>query len=177
MLKAHTHIPDGVVYVLTANGPQQQRMSDILRHGPTVFFALPGAFTSVCSTKQVPEYAGKADVFRDWGIKQMLCLSVNDPYVMNAWAGGLGVLPQTITFLSDPEGTFTKSIGMHQHLDGLGTRSLRYSALLDRDGYIGILNVDEAGGKTYKVSGPNHMLEQFAKLLTAAQSRSTAAAA
>ena len=152
-------LPDGTVYVLKPSGPEAVSMREVLRRGPTVLFALPGAYTSVCSTKQVPEYATKAETFRNLGIRQILCLSVNDPYVMNAWAGGLGVLPQVITFLSDPDAVYTKAIGMDQHLEGLGVRSLRYSALIDRDGFIGILNVDERGGKTYKVSGPDNMLK------------------
>ena len=165
MLKKGEPLPDGTVYVLGRSGPEAKHIKDILGGKPTVLFALPGAFTSVCSTKQVPEYAAKADVFKEWGVEQVLCLSANDPHVMHAWAGGLGVLPQVITFLGDPDAVYTKSIGMDQYLEGVGVRSLRYSALLDRDSRIAILNVDEPGGKTYKVSGPDNMLSQFNKHL------------
>ena len=91
------------------------------------------------------------------GIDHLFCLSVNDPYVMTAWAGGLVVLPDVVTFLSDPDGSFTKQMGLNQEVEGLGLRSRRFSALIS-DRRVYVLNVDEPGGKTYKVSGPDFML-------------------
>jgi glutaredoxin/glutathione-dependent peroxiredoxin len=161
MVRVGDKMPDGKLFVLGPEGPKEVEARSLFCNGVSLLFALPGAFTSVCSQKQVPEYMAKLQTFRQWGIKNVYCLSVNDPFVMNAWAGTLGVVPSTVTFLSDPECKYTRRLGMDQYLDGLGTRSLRYSALIDSDCYIALLNVDEPGGKTYKVSGPDYMLKRL----------------
>ena len=157
MISIGDKLPSSHLFVMGETQPQKVSTDFLFGEKTCVLFGLPGAFTSVCSSKQVPEYVARKDDFARFGINQIFCLSVNDPYVMTAWAGALVVQPETINFLSDPDAFFTKQIGMQQVIEGLGLRSRRFSALL-HDGEVCILNVDEPGGKSYKVSGPDNML-------------------
>ncbi|KAJ3038112.1 hypothetical protein HDV00_000995 [Rhizophlyctis rosea] len=141
------------------DGPRKVSTEELFQ-GTFVLFGLPGAFTSVCSTKQVPEYVANRKELAMFGASRIFCLSVNDPYVMTAWAGSLVVVPEVITFLADPEASYVKKLGLSQELDSLGTRSRRFSAFVD-DGEVLLLNIDEPGGKTYKLSGPDNILRQL----------------
>jgi glutaredoxin/glutathione-dependent peroxiredoxin len=158
-VKSGDTLPAGRFYLMGEKGPVEVASRDIFK-GTFVLFGLPGAFTSVCSSKQVPEYVAKRDELSAFGVSRIFCLSVNDPYVMMAWAGALAVVPAVITFLADPDASFVKMLGLTQDLPELGTRSRRFSAFVD-NGEVLILNVDEPGGKTYKVSGPDNMLRQL----------------
>ena len=121
-------------------------------------FAVPGAFTPTCSAKHVPSYLENADALKAAGVDEIWCLSVNDPFVMGAWArdqksGG------TIRMLADGDAAFAKATGLTLDLNGkgLGLRSNRYSMLV-KDGKVATLNV-EASGK-YEVSDGATLLAQ-----------------
>ncbi len=123
-----------------------------------VIFAVPGAFTPTCSAKHVPSYLENADALKAAGVDEIWCLSVNDPFVMGAWArdqksGG------TIRMLADGDAAFAKATGLTLDLNGkgLGLRSNRYSMLV-KDGKVATLNV-EAPGK-YEVSDGATLLAQ-----------------
>jgi peroxiredoxin/glutaredoxin len=107
-----------------------------------ILFALPGAFTPTCSTAHVPGYVARLNDFRDTGIDDVICLAVNDPYVMNAWQRSERA--QGIRFVADPEATFTCAMGMSVSYTekGLGLRSRRYSMLID-DGTIESIFIEE----------------------------------
>ena len=96
-----------------------------------ILFALPGAFTPTCSTAHVPGYVARLKDFKDAGIDDVVCLSVNDPFVMEAWQRSEKA--QGVHFVADPFGQFTKDMGMSiDHSDNfLGSRSWRYSMLID----------------------------------------------
>src|SRR5690242_8849252 len=100
-----------------------------------VLFALPGAFTPTCSTAHVPGYVALLNEFKAAGIDDVICLSVNDPFVMQAWQQSEKA--QGIHFVADPYGEFTRAMGMSiDHRDAfLGTRSWRYSMVVN-DGKI-----------------------------------------
>jgi len=121
-------------------------------------FALPGAFTPTCSAKHVPSYLENYGNLKGKGVDEIWCLSVNDAFVMGAWsrdqkAGG------KIRFMADGSADYTKKLGLELDLNarGMGTRSQRYSMLVD-DGVVKTLNV-EAPGK-FEVSGGDTMLKQ-----------------
>jgi peroxiredoxin len=100
-----------------------------------VLFALPGAFTPACSETHLPGFEKRHEAFEAEGIDDVLCLSVNDAFVMGQWARGLGV--EKVRMLPDGNGTFTRLMGMlvDRSAQGLGLRSWRYSMLVD-DGKI-----------------------------------------
>jgi peroxiredoxin len=129
----------------------------------TIIFGLPGAFTSVCSSKHLPEYNSKIEELQQAGVDSLVCTSINDAWVMKEWAKHLNVDPHKIKLLADGDGSFHRELGLVQTLPGCGERPLRYS-LYAEDGKIKVLNVDEPGPKSYKVSGPNRMLQDLKNL-------------
>lgn len=128
-------VPD-VTFKLLAGGRLEEVTSErLFAHKSVALFALPGAFTPTCSNRHVPRFNELAPAFRAEGIDALLCLSVNDPYVMAAWARDQHA--ENITFLPDSEGEFTRALGMtvDKREAGLGVRSRRYSMLV-RDSVI-----------------------------------------
>ena len=130
-LKIKDQIPDIEIFHLINGEPQTSKIRDILGNGKVILFGLPGAFTSTCSKLHLPGYVGNADKIKAKGIDNIFCLSVNDPFVMNAWgeannAGG------KITMLSDPYLLFTKAIGaeVDRNSKGMGFRSNRYAMVI-----------------------------------------------
>lgn len=103
---------------------------DLFKRKRAILFALPGAFTPTCSTKQLPGYDRMFDTFKGYGIKEVYCLSVNDSFVMNAWAKEQGV--KNVKMIPDGTGAFTKKMKMAVKKDnlGFGVRSWRYAAVI-----------------------------------------------
>ena len=126
-LKIKDQIPDIEIFHLADGEPQTIKIRDILGKGKVVLFGLPGAFTSTCSKLHLPGYVANADKIKTKGIDNIFCLSVNDPFVMNAW-GEANNAAGKITMLSDPYLLFTKAIGaeVDRNSKGMGIRSNRY---------------------------------------------------
>ena len=120
-----------VVHLLDGE-PQTSKIKDILGNGKIILFGLPGAFTSTCSKLHLPGYVANADKIKAKGIENIFCLSVNDPFVMNAW-GEANNAASKITMLSDPYLSFTKAIGaeVDRNSRGMGIRSNRYSMVIE----------------------------------------------
>jgi peroxiredoxin len=139
-------IPDVKVMTMTADGPKPVQTGEVLGHGRVVLFGVPGAFTPTCSDHHLPGFVLRADDLKAKGIDTIACASVNDAFVMDAWAKDRGV-GDKIVMLADGNGEFTRAMGLE--LDGsgfgLGTRSQRYAALLE-DGVVRRLNVEQGTG-------------------------------
>lgn len=139
------------------------RTSDEVFGGKTVVvFSLPGAFTPTCSSAHAPRYDQLAERFRELGVDEIICLSVNDAFVMNQWKEDLGI--ENITFLPDGNGEFTDGMGMLVDKEdlGFGKRSWRYSMLV-KDGVVEKMFVEpEKPGDPYGVSDADTMLEYLA---------------
>lgn len=127
-----------------------------------VLFGLPGAFTPTCSTSHVPRYDELADAFRAQGVDEIICVSVNDQFVMDAWGKAQGV--QNVRLLADGNGTLTEALGLlvdKDHL-GFGKRSWRY-ALVVRDGVVAHAFIEpEVEGDPYQVSDADTVLRALA---------------
>ena len=104
--------------------------SEILNKDKVILFGLPGAFTPTCSNKHLPSFLNSKEVLKKKNIKKVFCISVNDPFVMEAWGKSYG-LKDEITLLADVNGNFTKSIGAEFDWRGWGLRSKRYTMLLE----------------------------------------------
>ena len=130
-LKIKDQIPDIEIFHLAGGEPQTSKIRDILGKGKIVLFGLPGAFTSTCSKLHLPGYVANADKIKAKGIDNIFCLSVNDPFVMNAW-GEANNAAGKITMLSDPYLLFTKAIGaeVDRNSKGMGIRSNRYAMVI-----------------------------------------------
>eukprot|EP00877_Chromochloris_zofingiensis_P004582 jgi/Chrzof1/14124/Cz08g25280.t1 len=154
---------DFEVMDLGASDPRPVPVKEIISGKRAVLFAVPGAFTSVCSSKHVPQYVQHYDDLRNKGVQSLVCVAVNDPYVMREWAKALNVDDSKLPMMSDGDGIWCARLGLLQHIKGHGLRAIRHSMLLD-DGVVKILNVEEPGPKSYKVSGPEHMLRDIDEL-------------
>ncbi|MGN7917153.1 peroxiredoxin [Lysobacter sp. 22409] len=122
-----------------------------------VLFAVPGAFTPTCSEKHLPGFVQHFQEFRDKGI-EVLCLAVNDPFVMQAWAQSQHA-PDGMIMLADGNGDFTRALGLELDASayGMGTRAKRFALYAD-DGVVKQLHVEEPG--EYRVSSAEYMLQQ-----------------
>ena len=140
-------------------GPNEFKVSDLTKGRKVVIFGLPGAFTPTCSAKHVPSYVQNRDALKAKGIDDVLCMSVNDPFVMGAWARDQHSSGK-VWMMGDGSAKYTKALGLELDLDGrgMGMRCQRFSMLVD-DGVVKALNV-EAPGK-YEVSGAETMLKQL----------------
>ena len=139
-------------------GPNPVKVREVAKGKTIALFALPGAFTPTCSAKHVPGYVEKFDELKKAGVDEIWCLSVNDAFVMGAWARDQKAQGK-IRFMGDGSATYTKALGLELDLTarGLGVRCQRFSMLVD-DGVVKTLNV-EAPGK-FEVSGGETMLAQ-----------------
>ena len=131
-LKENNIITSADVFTLKDGEPLKINIKEILKGKKSVLFGVPGAYTSVCSAKHLPGYVKKYEAYKAKGIEQIICVSVNDPFIMDAWGKSLGV-EDKITMVGDPFLNFTKSIGaeVDKSARGLGIRSNRYTMLID----------------------------------------------
>lgn len=152
-------IPDVTFRVRTDEGEWKNVTTDDLFAGKrVVVFSLPGAFTPTCSSSHVPRYDELAPKLRAKGIDDILCVSVNDTFVMNAWREDQDV--ENVTFVPDGNGEFTKGMGMLVDKDdlGFGPRSWRYSMLVDDKKIEKMFIEPERPGDPFDVSDADTML-------------------
>ena len=119
-----------------------------------VLFGVPGAYTGVCSTRHVPSFIRVADALRAKGVEEVVCVAVNDPFVMQAWGEATGATGAGIRMLADADGSFAKAMGLgfDNPARGLIGRSKRY-ALLAEDGVVRVLNVEASTGECEASAG------------------------
>ena len=131
-IKIKDQIPDTEIFHLIDGEPKQNKLSEILGNGKIILFGLPGAFTSTCSKLHLPGFVANANKIKEKGIENIFCISVNDPYVMNAW-GDANNTEEKIKMLSDPYLLFTKAIGaeVDRNSKGMGIRSNRYAMVIE----------------------------------------------
>ena len=131
-LKENENVPNSEIFVLENGEPTKKNIEVFLKSKKAVIFGLPGAYTSVCSAKHLPGYINLYQQFKDKGIDYIICVSVNDPFVMNAW-GKENNVGDKIIMMGDPFLKFTKAIGAEVDKSGrgLGVRSNRYTMLVD----------------------------------------------
>jgi len=140
-------------------GPNPFKVEDLTKGRKVVIFGLPGAFTPTCSAKHVPSYLANYDKLKAKGVSDIICMSVNDAFVMGAWArdqkaGG------KVRMMGDGSADFTKALGLVLDLTakGMGVRCQRFSMLVD-DGVVKTLNIEGPG--KYEVSDGDTMLKQL----------------
>jgi len=131
-LKENNIIPNAEVFVVENGELCKKNITDLLKDKKVVLFGLPGAYTAVCSAKHLPGYIDNHDKYKAKGIDYIICISVNDPFVMDAW-GKSHKVGDKIIMMGDPFLNFTKSIGadVDKSARGLGIRSNRYTMLIN----------------------------------------------
>ena len=142
-IKVGDPVPAATFKQLSANGIANIDTATLLKGKKVVLFGLPGAYTPVCSANHLPGFVAKAEDLKAKGIDEIACISVNDPFVMQAWGTQHGA-DGKVTMLSDVDGAFTRAIGLTVDLPdfGLSGRSERYSMLVE-DGVVKTLNVEK----------------------------------
>jgi len=157
-IKENETIPNSEVFVLENGEPIKKNIENILKDKKSVIFGLPGAYTSVCSAKHLPGYVNNSEKYKQKGIDQIICMSVNDPFVMNAW-GKENNVGDKIIMVGDPFLNFTKAIGAEVDKSGrgLGIRSNRYTMLVDNLKIIKIQEEKDTG--SCEISAAENFLE------------------
>ncbi|RHZ92092.1 peroxiredoxin [Cereibacter sphaeroides] len=140
-------LPEATLVRIGAEGPEQVQLSERLKGRNVVIFAVPGAFTPTCHSAHVPSFIRTKDQFAGKGVDEIICVSVNDPFVMKAWGESTGASGAGITMLSDADGTFTKALGLAFDAPPVGLigRSRRY-ALQAKDGVVAVIHLEESPG-------------------------------
>jgi len=140
-------------------GPNEFQVEDLTRGKKVAIFGLPGAFTPTCSAKHVPSYLANLDALKAKGVDEVICLSVNDAFVMGAWARDQKSVGK-IRMMADGSAAYTKALGLELDLvaRGMGVRCQRFSMLVD-NGVVKTLNIEGPG--KFEVSDGETMLKQL----------------
>jgi len=145
-IKVGDHIPSMKLMTPTPDGPKEISTDEVFKGKKVVLFATPGAFTPTCSAKHLPGFVERADAIRAKGVDTVVCMAVNDVFVMGAWAKDQGA-GDKVLMLADGSAALTKAMGLELDLTarGLGVRSQRF-ALVAEDGKVTHLAVEQPGG-------------------------------
>ena len=145
-IKVGDTIPSMKLMEATADGPKEVSTETIFKGKKVVMFAVPGAFTPTCSAKHLPGFIQHLDELKAKGVDSVVCMAVNDPFVMAAWASSQSV-GDTMVMLADGSGALTKAMGLELDLvaRGLGVRSQRF-ALVAEDMTVTHLAIEPPGG-------------------------------
>lgn len=155
-VKVGDSIPEVTLKIMGEKGPQDISTAEIFGGKKVVLFAVPGAFTPTCSAAHLPGFVANADKIKAKGVDSIVCLSVNDPFVMDAW--GKGQNAEEIMMVADPTAELSSAMGLTIDASGagLGTRSSRYSMIVE-DGKITTANLEQGGA--FEVSSAEAILE------------------
>lgn len=158
-IKAGDRIPDATLMHMTDKGPQPITTRDLFKGKKVVLFSVPGAFTPTCSAKHLPGFVQNSDKLRAKGIDNIVCVAVNDAFVMNAWGKDQAVSGK-VQMVADGNAEFAKKLGLELDASkyGMGTRSQRFAMVVE-DGTVKKLFVEEPGA--FKVSSAEHVLENL----------------
>ena len=145
-LKENDNIPNSEFFIMENGSPVKKNTLEFFKNKKIVLFGLPGAYTSVCSAKHLPGYVDNYEKYKAKGIDYVVCVSVNDPFVMDAW-GKTHNVKDKILMMADPFLDFTKAIGadVDKSARGLGIRSNRYTMLIDNLKVIKLQEEEDAG--------------------------------
>ena len=154
-------LPDATFIVMGESGPETVRLADKTKGRKVVLFAVPGAFTPTCHSAHVPSFIRTKEALMEKGVDEIICVAVNDPFIMQTWGEASGATEAGITMLADAEAEFTKSIGMNFSAPPVGfvDRSSRYAMLVE-DGKVNLLQVDENPG-TCELSAGEALLDSM----------------
>ena len=145
-LKENDKIPNSEFFIMENGTPIKKDTLEFFKDKRIVLFGLPGAYTSVCSAKHLPGYVDNYEKYKAKGVDLIVCISVNDPFVMEAWGKSQNV-GDKVLMIADPFLSFTKAIGadVDKSARGLGVRSNRYTMLIDNLQVIKLQEEEEAG--------------------------------
>ena len=157
-IKEGDKLPEATLYVMEGGKPTPKTTADLFSGKRVVVFAVPGAYTPTCSQAHLPGFVVNADAIKAKGVDSIICLSVNDAFVMDSW--GQDKNAEEIIMAGDGNGEFTAAVGLEMDGSGfgLGTRSQRYAMIVD-DGVVTKLAVEAPG--QFEVSKAEAILESL----------------
>ena len=155
-IKEGDRLPEATLYVMEDGKPTPKTTADLFSGKKVVVFAVPGAYTPTCSQAHLPGFVVNADAIREKGVDSIICISVNDAFVMDSW--GKDANAEGIIMAGDGNGEFTAAVGLEMDGSGfgLGTRSQRYAMIVE-DGVVTKLAVEAPG--QFEVSKAEAILE------------------
>ncbi|MBC7522278.1 MAG: peroxiredoxin [Sandarakinorhabdus sp.] len=158
-IKVGDKIPDATLVKVTEAGPAPISTADLFGGRTVALFSVPGAFTPTCSAKHLPGFVANAEAIKAHGVDEIVCLAVNDAFVMGAWGKSANV-DDKVTMVADGSAVFTTLLGLTMDASkfGMGTRGQRFSMLV-KDGVVTQLNVEDPGA--FAVSSAEHMMGQL----------------
>lgn len=158
-IKVGDKIPSVTLMRMGEGGPEAISSDDLFAGKTVAFFGVPGAFTPTCSAKHLPGFVEKADALKGKGVDTIVCTSVNDVFVMNAWAKDQNT-GDKVEMVADGDAAFTKAAGLELDLTGkgLGLRNERFSMIV-KNGVVKTLNIDPAG--TFEETSAEKLLGQI----------------
>ncbi|MEM1345634.1 MAG: peroxiredoxin [Pseudomonadota bacterium] len=148
MIEIGNRLPEATLMELTASGPSSVPSSEVFAGKTVALFGVPGAFTPTCNNQHLPTFIAQMDALKAKGADAVVCVSVNDPFVMGAWGEASGASAAGIRMLGDPESAFVKAMGLDftAEVVGLIARSQRFAALVE-DGTLKVLSVEGNPGE------------------------------
>ena len=154
-------LPEATLVRIGEKGPEAVSMADKVKGRKVAIFAVPGAFTPTCHSAHVPSFIRTKDQFAAKGVDEIICVSVNDPFVMKAWGEATGATAAGLTMLADADSSFTKAIGMDFSAPpaGLIARSRRYAMLVE-DSVVKLMEIEQSPG-TCEISGGESLLAKI----------------
>ena len=157
-IKNGEKLPDAKVFIFDKD-PKETSIKQIIDDDRVIIFGIPGAFTPTCSTKHLPGFMASDNQLSKKNIKKVICISVNDPFVMDAWGKAHNV-QNKILMVADYNLDFTKKIGAELDLNkrGLGIRSSRYTMLIEKGNVVKI-SEEEVAGKCERTAAENFLKE------------------
>ena len=157
-IKNGERLPDARVFIFDKD-PKETSIKQIIDDDRVIIFGIPGAFTPTCSTKHLPGFMASDNLLSKKNIKKVICISVNDPFVMDAWGKAHNV-QNKILMVADYNLDFTKKIGAELDLNkrGLGIRSSRYTMLIEKGNVVKI-SEEEVAGKCERTAAENFLKE------------------
>jgi len=154
MIKVNDKMPSGVLQHLHSDGMAEHKTDELFANKKVVMFAVPGAFTPTCSDSHLPGYVVNADKFKEKGVDTIICVSVNDAFVMSAW--GKAQNAEHLMMLADGDASYSKALGLTMDTAAFGgLRSQRYAMVID-NGVVTHLHVEKP--KEFEVSKAEFIL-------------------
>ena len=162
-ISAGDQLPDAKLVKMGEQGPEEISLHSLTGDRKVAIFAVPGAFTPTCTDSHMPSFINESEALAGVGVEQVICIAVNDPFVLKAWDEATKAGEAGVTVLGDPDCSFTKAIGMDFDFPpaGLYGRSSRYAMLVE-NGRVAIVNVEASPG-VCDVSSAATLLEHIRK--------------